>query len=61
MPATYSFWLYIDEGKIFLTKYKKAKWTPKEKKQKDEPKEPPNHISTARVLQESREAAANAA
>jgi len=47
---------------IRLTKYKKAKWTPKEKKQKKkEQKEPPNHVSTARVLQESREAAASAA
>ena len=47
---------------IRLTKYKKAKWTPKKKKQKEkEQKEPPNHVSTARVLQESREAAASAA
>lgn len=46
---------------IQLSKYKKAKWTRKEKKQKEKQKEPPNHISTARVLQESREAAASAA
>jgi IS4 transposase len=47
---------------IRLTKYKKAKWTPKKKKQKEKKQtEPPNHISTARVLQESREPAAAAA
>ncbi len=44
-----------------LTKYKKAKWTPKKKRKKKELKEPPNHASTFRVLQESRKAAANAA
>jgi hypothetical protein len=44
-----------------LTKYAKAKWTPKPKQQKKKHKEPPNHVSTARVLQEAREAAADAA
>jgi len=44
-----------------LTKYKKAKWTAKKKQKKKTHKEPPNHVSTARVLQEAREAAANAA
>jgi hypothetical protein len=46
---------------IRLTKYKKAKWTPKKKQRKKEQKAPPNHVSTARVLQESREVPANTA
>jgi hypothetical protein len=48
-------------GNMRLTKYAKAKWTPKPKQQKKKHKEPPNHVSTARVLQEAREAAADAA
>lgn len=44
------------------TKYKKATWTPKKKhKKRQGSKKTANHVSTARVLQESREAAANAA
>ena len=37
-----------------LTKYKKAKWTPKKKQKTKMNKKERNHISTARVLQESR-------
>jgi hypothetical protein len=44
-----------------LTKYKKAKWVPKKRRKKAGRDEPPNHISTARVLQEARKAAMNAA
>ena len=41
-----------------LTKYQKARWTPKKKKQKKKQQaDAPNHISTARVLHESRHAA----
>lgn len=44
---------------IDLSRYKKAKWTPKKKKQeKSKCREAPNHVSTARVLKEAREAAA---
>jgi hypothetical protein len=46
---------------IELTKYEKAKWTPKKKKKKKEQTEPPNHVSTARVLQEAKQAAAGVA
>jgi IS4 transposase len=42
---------------IQLAKYKKAKWKPKKKKQRQY-EEAPNHVSTDRVLKESREAAA---
>ena len=42
-----------------LTKYKKATWTPKKKQKKKMNKKKRNHVSTARVLQESREEAAN--
>ena len=38
-----------------LTKYRKAKWTPKKKQKKKMNKKQRNHVSTARVLQESRE------
>lgn len=46
---------------IELTKYEKAKWSPKKKKDKKKHTKPPNHVSTARVIQEAKEAAANAA
>jgi hypothetical protein len=39
---------------IRLTKYKKAKWTPKKKPKKTMNKKHRGHVSTARVLQESR-------
>jgi len=43
---------------IDLSRYKKAKWTPKKKKQeKSKRRDAPNHVSTARVLKEAREAA----
>jgi hypothetical protein len=45
---------------IRLAKFSKAKWTPKKKKQKEQ-KEAPKHVSTARVLQESRDVAASTA
>lgn len=48
-------------GNMRLTKYAKAKWTPKKKEKKKEHKQAPNHISTARVLQEAREREADAA
>jgi hypothetical protein len=38
---------------IRLNKYKKAKWTPKKKQKKTMNKKERNHVSTARVLQES--------
>lgn len=41
-----------------LSKYKKAKWTPKKKPKKKMNKTKRNHVSTARVIQESREKAA---
>jgi IS4 transposase len=41
-----------------LAKYKKARWTPKKKQNKKMNKKKRNHVSTARVLQESREKAA---
>jgi IS4 transposase len=41
-------------GNIRLTKYKKAKWSPK-KKPKEMDKTNRNHVSTARVLEESRQ------
>jgi len=44
-----------------LTKYRKAKWAPKKRRKKAAHDEPPNHVSTARVLQEARKAATNAA
>ena len=46
---------------IQLTKYEKARWTPKQKKKKKAQTEPPNHVSTARVLQEARQAATGVA
>lgn len=42
-----------------LTKYKKAKWTPKKKQTKKMNKTKRNHESTARVLQKSREKTAS--
>jgi IS4 transposase len=42
-----------------LTKYKKAKWTPKKKQKKKMNKKQRNHVSTARVLQASRVEAPN--
>ena len=44
-----------------LSKYKKATWTPKKKKQKKKKmnKKKRNHVSTARVIQESRQLATN--
>lgn len=42
-----------------LSKYKKAKWTPKKKQKKKMNKKQRNHVSTARVLQESRQTTAN--
>ncbi len=44
-----------------LTKYKKAKWSPKKKPKKTMNKQHRTHVSTARVLEESRSAAANTA
>jgi hypothetical protein len=44
-----------------LAKYKKAKWTPKKKKMETKRKPPPNHVSTARVIQEAREPATGSA
>jgi hypothetical protein len=41
-------------GNIRLTKYKKATWTPEKKQKKKMSKKKRNHVSTARVLQESR-------
>ena len=44
-----------------LTKYRKAKWTPKKKQKKTMNKKQRSHVSTARVLQESRETTAGIA
>jgi hypothetical protein len=44
-----------------LSKYKKAPWTPKSKQKKTMNKKYRNHVSTARVLKESRERTAAAA
>jgi len=41
-------------GNIRLSKYKKAKWSPR-KKPKEMNKTKRNHVSTARVLEESRQ------
>jgi len=46
---------------IRLTKYKKAKWSPKNKQKKKMNKTKRNHVSTARVLAESRGKGDNAA
>jgi IS4 transposase len=46
---------------IRLTKYKKATWAPKTKPKKKMNKEQRNHVSTARVLNESRRGVANVA
>jgi IS4 transposase len=42
-----------------LSKYKKATWTPKKKQKKKMNKQKRNHVSTARVLHESRKEATN--
>jgi hypothetical protein len=41
-------------SKMRLTKYRKAKWSPKKKPKKNMNKKHRGHVSTARVLQESR-------
>jgi VCBS repeat-containing protein len=48
-------------GNIQLTKYAKAPWKPKKKPKKTKHRKPPNHVSTARVLQEARTKNAHAA
>ena len=42
-------------GDMKLSKYKKAKWTPKKKQKKKMNKSKRSHVSTARVLEESRQ------
>jgi IS4 transposase len=44
---------------IRLSRYEKAKWKPKPKKKRKKQTEAPNHVSTARVLQESRQPASD--